>query len=174
MLLMTSSTIQKTTLKAKKIAILKDNKSDYSLGLSQFFTETFTKLGGTIVAARVTGLGWRDSAALGSLMNTRGLMELIVLNIGLDLGVISEKLFAIPGTTDQFITSAQLQPPEGDLEKSETFERFASIDFAHPVLSVFENREARYLTKVAVYRRFPLKLPALMRSSRMSRSATPG
>ncbi len=72
----------------------------------------------------------------------------------------NKKLFAIPGTTDQFITSAQLLPPEGDLEKSETFERFASIDFAHPVLSVFENREARYLTKVSVYRRFPLKLPA--------------
>lgn len=72
----------------------------------------------------------------------------------------NKKLFAIPGTTDQFITSAQLQPAEGDLEKSETFERFAGIDFAHPVLSVFENREARYLTKVSVYRRFPLNLPA--------------
>ena len=72
----------------------------------------------------------------------------------------NKKLFAIPGTTDQFITTAQLTPAEGDVEKSETFERFASIDFAHPVLSVFENREARYLTKVSVYRRFPLKLPA--------------
>ena len=71
----------------------------------------------------------------------------------------NKKLFAIPGTTDQFITSAQLQPPAGDIEKSETFERFTTIDFAHPVLSVFENREARYLTKVSVYRRFPLKLP---------------
>jgi Kef-type K+ transport system membrane component KefB len=56
---------------------------------------TLGKFGGTIVAARVTGLGWRESAALGSLMNTRGLMELIVLNIGLDLGVISEQLFAM-------------------------------------------------------------------------------
>ncbi len=72
----------------------------------------------------------------------------------------NKKLFAIPGTTDQFITTAQLTPAEGDVDKSETFERFASIDFAHPVLSVFENREARYLTKVSVYRRFPLKLPA--------------
>jgi hypothetical protein len=71
----------------------------------------------------------------------------------------NKKLFGIAGTTDQFITAAQLQPPEGDLDKSETFERFTGIDFAHPVLSIFENREARYLTKVAVYRRFPLKLP---------------
>jgi Kef-type K+ transport system membrane component KefB len=53
------------------------------------------KFGGTYVAARLTGLGWQDSASLGVLMNTRGLMELIVLNIGLDLRVISPVLFAM-------------------------------------------------------------------------------
>jgi len=53
------------------------------------------KFGGSAIAARLTGLGWRQSAALGILMNTRGLMELIVLNIGLDLGVLSPKLFAM-------------------------------------------------------------------------------
>jgi Kef-type K+ transport system membrane component KefB len=53
------------------------------------------KFGGSFVAARVTGLGWRDSAALGVLMNTRGLMELIVLNIGLDMRIISPTLFAM-------------------------------------------------------------------------------
>jgi Kef-type K+ transport system membrane component KefB len=53
------------------------------------------KFGGSFVAARVTGLGWSESAALGILMNTRGLMELIVLNIGLDLHVISPRLFAM-------------------------------------------------------------------------------
>jgi Kef-type K+ transport system membrane component KefB len=56
---------------------------------------TLGKFGGTLAAARFTGLGWRTSAALGVLMNTRGLMELIVLNIGLELGVISPKLFAM-------------------------------------------------------------------------------
>jgi Kef-type K+ transport system membrane component KefB len=56
---------------------------------------TLGKFGGTFVAARVTGLNPRLSAALGILMNTRGLMELIVLNIGLELGVISPKLFAM-------------------------------------------------------------------------------
>src|SRR5262249_9061104 len=50
---------------------------------------TAGKFGGALIAARWTGLGWRDAAAVGALMNTRGLMELIVLNIGLDLGVIS-------------------------------------------------------------------------------------
>jgi Kef-type K+ transport system membrane component KefB len=53
------------------------------------------KFGGSAIAARLTGMTWRDSAALGILMNTRGLMELIVLNIGLDLGVISPTLFAM-------------------------------------------------------------------------------
>jgi Kef-type K+ transport system membrane component KefB len=53
------------------------------------------KFGGTLAAARLTGEGWRESAALGVLMNTRGLMELVVLNIGLDLGVISRTLFAM-------------------------------------------------------------------------------
>src|SRR5262249_58046622 len=53
------------------------------------------KFGGSFAAARLTGLGWRDSAGLGVLMNTRGLMELIVLNIGLDLRVISPALFAM-------------------------------------------------------------------------------
>lgn len=53
------------------------------------------KFGGTLAAARFTGLPWRESAALGILMNTRGLMELVVLNIGLDLKVLSPKLFAM-------------------------------------------------------------------------------
>jgi Kef-type K+ transport system membrane component KefB len=56
---------------------------------------TAGKFGGTLAAARLTGLGWRDGAALGLLMNTRGLMELIALNIGLDLRVISPTLFAM-------------------------------------------------------------------------------
>jgi Sodium/hydrogen exchanger family len=56
---------------------------------------SIVKFGGSALAARLTGLKWRDSAALGILMNTRGLVELIVLNIGLDLGVIAPKLFAM-------------------------------------------------------------------------------
>lgn len=56
---------------------------------------TAGKFGGAAVSARLTGLKWRPAMALGALMNTRGLMELIVLNIGLDLGVISPTLFAM-------------------------------------------------------------------------------
>jgi Kef-type K+ transport system membrane component KefB len=50
---------------------------------------------GATFAARYGGFSLRDSAAIGTLMNTRGLTELIVLNIGLDLGVISTQLFTM-------------------------------------------------------------------------------
>ncbi|MBI1861702.1 MAG: cation:proton antiporter [Deltaproteobacteria bacterium] len=56
---------------------------------------TVGKFGGTFVSALFSGLNWRDSAALGVLMNTRGLVELIVLNIGLDMHVITPRLFAM-------------------------------------------------------------------------------
>jgi Kef-type K+ transport system membrane component KefB len=50
---------------------------------------------GAMVAARYSGFNLRDSAAIGALMNTRGLTELIVLNIGLSLGMISPALFTM-------------------------------------------------------------------------------
>lgn len=53
------------------------------------------KFGGSTLAARLTGLSWREASALGILMNTRGLMELVILTIGLDIGVISPALFTI-------------------------------------------------------------------------------
>ncbi len=53
------------------------------------------KLGGSTFAAKISSLSWRESAGLGILMNTRGLMELIILTIGLELGVISPALFAM-------------------------------------------------------------------------------
>lgn len=56
---------------------------------------TVGKFGGTSLAARLTGFDWRESVALGALMNTRGLMELIVLNVGLDMGVLTPRLFTM-------------------------------------------------------------------------------
>jgi K+:H+ antiporter len=53
------------------------------------------KFGGAFLSGRLTGLSRRDASMLGVLMNTRGLMELIVLNVGLELGVLSPRLFAI-------------------------------------------------------------------------------
>ena len=53
------------------------------------------KLGGSAVASRVTGLSWRESLSLGALMNTRGLMGLIILSVGVDAGVVSQPLFVM-------------------------------------------------------------------------------
>jgi len=53
------------------------------------------KLGGVSLAARWSGMSWRDGVALGILMNTRGLMELIALNVGYDLGILSPALFSM-------------------------------------------------------------------------------
>lgn len=53
------------------------------------------KVGGTVVASRLMNQSWKNSFALGALMNTRGLMELVVLNIGYDLGVISPEIFVM-------------------------------------------------------------------------------
>jgi Kef-type K+ transport system membrane component KefB len=56
---------------------------------------TFGKVGGATIASRWKGETWRDSLALGVLLNTRGLVELIVLNIGYSLGVFSPALFTM-------------------------------------------------------------------------------
>jgi Kef-type K+ transport system membrane component KefB len=68
---------------------------EWAIVLLIILVATTGKFGGTYIAARLTGLPRRVSAALGILMNTRGLMELIVLNIGLEMGVISPTLFAM-------------------------------------------------------------------------------
>jgi len=53
------------------------------------------KFGGASLSARLTGMPWREAGAVGILMNTRGLMELVVLNVGLDIRVISPALFTM-------------------------------------------------------------------------------
>lgn len=68
---------------------------DWMMCLVIIAVATLGKFGGSMIAAKFYGVGWRDSAAIGILMNTRGLVELIVLNIGLDLGIISPRLFAM-------------------------------------------------------------------------------
>lgn len=53
------------------------------------------KFAGSALAARFVGQNWKDSLTIGALMNTRGLMELVVLNIGYDLGVLTPQIFAM-------------------------------------------------------------------------------
>lgn len=70
------------------------------------------KCGGTMLSAKLSGMSWREAGALGILMNTRGLMELVVLNIGLDIGVISPAVFAmlvLMALTTTFMTTPLLE-----------------------------------------------------------------
>jgi Kef-type K+ transport system membrane component KefB len=53
------------------------------------------KLFGSAIAARVMGMSWHTGLSIGVLMNTRGLVELIILNIGMELGIISQPLFTL-------------------------------------------------------------------------------
>ncbi len=77
-----------------QVALL-DGAGDWLFCAAIIAVASVGKWGGSTLAARASGLTWRDATALGALMNTRGLMELIVLNVGLDLGVISPRLFAM-------------------------------------------------------------------------------
>ncbi len=91
---------------------LLDSASDWLICLVIILVASVGKFGASMLAARWTGLSWRESGALGILMNTRGLMELIVLNIGLDLGVISPTLFAmmvVMALVTTFLTSPVLE-----------------------------------------------------------------
>jgi len=51
------------------------------------------KFGGAFFASKLSGMPWREAASVGVIMNTRGMIELVALNIGLDIGVISPLLF---------------------------------------------------------------------------------
>ncbi|MBI4214097.1 MAG: cation:proton antiporter [Chloroflexi bacterium] len=74
---------------------LLDTVDEWLLCFAIILIATMGKFGGVLVAGRLNGIQWRDATALGALMNSRGLVELIVLNIGLDLRVISPTLFTM-------------------------------------------------------------------------------
>lgn len=69
------------------------------------------KFGGSTIAAKAVGQTWKDSLSIGALMNTRGLMELVVLNIGYDLGILTPEVFTmmvIMALITTFMTSPAL------------------------------------------------------------------
>src|SRR5262249_38663600 len=68
---------------------------DWALCFAIIAVAVLGKFGGVTAVARMTGLDWRPAAGLGAPMNPRGLMELIVLNVGLELGVISPRVFTM-------------------------------------------------------------------------------
>ena len=71
------------------------DKSTWFYAAAIIATAVVGKLAGAAFTARATGLNWKDSLGLGVLMNTRGLVELVILNAGLDLGILSPALFTM-------------------------------------------------------------------------------
>jgi Kef-type K+ transport system membrane component KefB len=74
---------------------LLSNKSMWGYAAAIVAIAVVGKLAGAAFTARVTGMNWKDSFGLGVLMNTRGLVELVILNAGLDLGILSPTLFTM-------------------------------------------------------------------------------
>lgn len=74
---------------------LLSGESALGYGLAILAIAVVGKLVGAALAAKVAGLSWQESTALGILMNTRGLVELVILNAALDLGVCSPELFTM-------------------------------------------------------------------------------
>ena len=72
-----------------------DTLADWNRCLAVVALASASKLLGAHVAARRSGFDHAESAMMGFMMNTRGLMELIVINVGFDLGVISQKMFTM-------------------------------------------------------------------------------
>jgi Kef-type K+ transport system membrane component KefB len=97
-----------------QITLLNDPRS-WVVAIVVILCAVAGKLGGAMLAARWSGMNWRDAFSLGALMNTRGLMQLIVLNIGYDLGIVSSQMFAIlvlMAITTTFMTAPLLSLAE--------------------------------------------------------------
>jgi len=75
-------------------ALLTDAR-DWAVCASIILLATLGKMGGTAFISRAFKQNWREALALGALMNTRGLMELIALNIGLEIGILSMRIFTM-------------------------------------------------------------------------------
>jgi Kef-type K+ transport system membrane component KefB len=74
---------------------LLSNKPMWGYAAAIIGTAVVGKLAGAAFTAKATGMNWQDSFGLGVLMNTRGLVELVILNAGLDLGILSPALFTM-------------------------------------------------------------------------------
>jgi len=93
-----------------KVTLLNDGWS-WLVCLAIIIVAIAGKLGGSMLMARWTKMSWRDSFGIGALMNTRGLIELVVLNIGYDLGILSDRIFVmmvIMALTTTFMTAPLL------------------------------------------------------------------
>lgn len=90
------------------------------------------KVVGPGLAARLSGMSWRDAGAIGVLMNTRALMELIIINVALDLGVITPELFSMM-VVMALVTTAMTTPLLDWLIPAPTTEPVAEPALPEPV-----------------------------------------
>jgi Kef-type K+ transport system membrane component KefB len=99
---------------------------------------------GSSLAARFVGQNWRDSLSVGALMNTRGLMELIVLNIGYDLGVLTPQVFTmlvLMALLTTFMTGPALTLIQRWLPESRLAERLTGHAVKYNILVSFSRPE---------------------------------
>lgn len=102
----------------------------WELCLLVILVATVAKGGGSAIAARLVGFSWRESASLGALMNTRGLMELVVLNLGYDLGVIPKPVFfmlAVMALVTTYLTAPLLRRILGTAMEREDLIKYPTV-----------------------------------------------
>lgn len=101
------------------------------------------KFGASALAARFVGKDWKSSLMIGGLMNTRGLMELVVLNIGLDLGILTSEVFTmmvVMALVTTFLTSPLLNLIDRIYRKKQTKEELAKQN-KYRILVSFDDAE---------------------------------
>ena len=98
------------------------------------------KFGGSALAARMVGQSWKDSLSIGVLMNTRGLMQLIVLNIGYDLGILTPEIFAM--MVLMALVTTFMTGPALDLINWLMKEKVEKVDDANPISPDSETQTA--------------------------------
>jgi len=108
---------------------------------------------GSALAAKFVGQSWRDSLTIGALMNTRGLMELIVLNIGLDLKVLTPEVFTmmvIMALVTTFMTGPTLNIINLIFKtKDENLDEISTIEKYRILLSFGNNEKGKSLLRLA-------------------------
>jgi branched-chain amino acid transport system substrate-binding protein len=140
------------TLKLKNVAILKDNKSDYSLGLSQFYTEHFTKNGGTIVAEEAYSKGDTDFRGQLTKIKSTKPEAIYVPGYYTDVGVIARQAkelgLAVPLLGGDGWESEKLFELGGSAIDGSYFSNHYSTDDPTPRVQEFiKNYEAKYGAK---------------------------
>lgn len=114
----------------------------WAICLGIIIVAIFGKLMGSALAARFVHYSWKDSFTIGTLMNTRGLMELVVLNIGRDLGVLSPQIFVmlvIMTLATTFMTSPMLNVIDRIFKHNTNSSTQNVSDLKYNILCFFEN-----------------------------------